>query len=180
MESKSVPTKPAPSGPTAAEVLQRYRTAVESGDLELAKTTLADDVVVRSPITSRYGFTGPQHIRELTSALASLDDFRLTGQVSDDRSALFSYSGRVRGVPIDHAIHVRLDDQPRIKEIVVFIRPLPAAITFMGAIGQDLARAHGKPGMARVVGLSKAVLGGLVRFNDRVVVPLVLRGLRAF
>lgn len=178
MESKSSPTKTTPEKAGGAEVLLRYRNAVESGDLELAKTTLAEDVVVRSPITNRFEFTGPMHIRELTSALRCLDDFRPTGEVIGEQSALFTYSGRVRGVPINHAILVKLNSALLVNEIVVFSRPLPAVATFMGAIGADLARTHGRPGLARAFGVWKTLLVGLIRFNDTVIVPRVLRGLR--
>jgi hypothetical protein len=76
-------------------------------------------------------------------------------------------SGRVEGVPFDETTVLRLADDGRIVEIALSIRPLPAAVAVLRALGGRLLAAQGKPVAGRAVRAALTPLVGLTRLADR-------------
>lgn len=157
------------------DTLERYHVALDTRDGELLLSTLAEDVVLRSPITARVPFAGKAAVRTVAeTVLAAADGMRST-VVGGGRTGLIRFGMSVRGVELDGVDVLEFDDEARITEITVFIRPLPGLVALMAAIAPDIARGRGHPVLARLLRPMIEPLLALVRAVDRFLAPLVLR-----
>jgi SnoaL-like domain len=159
---------------TAEATTERYRRAGETGDVDLALSTFAEDAVLRSPLTDRVRFTGHAELRALIEvAYGRVDGIRFHTDVGDERTRVVVYTARIGGADLEEAALLRLDDRGRITEATLFIRPLPAQVAVMGAFGPDIARRNGRRGAAGLLAVLTRPLLAMVRSGDRYAVPLV-------
>jgi hypothetical protein len=153
----------------AAATTARFRAAVEAGDVQELTATLAPDVVLNSPITGRFRFEGPREIGELmASVFTTVLDIRYTDDIGDARTRALFYSASVRGVPVQEATRVRLDEQARISEIVLWFRPMPGLLTLVAALGPKVIRRRRGPLGAAVARVMTPPLLLMGRLADRV------------
>ena len=158
----------------SAETTRRYREAGEKHDLDLLMSTLAPDAVLHSPLSARVDFRGTDRLRELFSAvLPLLSDIRYHTDVGDEHTRMLAATARLGARELEESVLVRLDDQARIAELTLWVRPLPALTALMAAIAPALAREKGRPAIGRLVGLSAAPLVWFTEVGDRRMVPLV-------
>lgn len=151
--------------------IENFRAAARTKDIELAMSTLADDVVIRSPLTDRFVFTGKADARNLFEAAYEKFDGLDYHTVIGDRVLL----GRatVDGQPFEEVLVVSLDDNIKITEMTLFIRPLTGLTAVLAALGPTLARKNGR----RTAGLLKIMAAPLVaatRSGDRGGIGLAL------
>jgi hypothetical protein len=107
-----------------------FRLAVEAKDLEAAKATLREDVVLHSPILFR-GFEGREIvIQVLTHVAATLEDFRYTDELAGDGSVVLRFKARVGDRELEGIDFLELDEQGLVKELTVFMRPMSALTAF--------------------------------------------------
>jgi len=109
----------------------------------MARTALADDVVLRSPIFS-VGFEGLDEVGDVLAAV-----YEVLGPVDylyDEPGdpAVFVWKSDVDGEPVEGADLVRYDDTGKITEITIFLRPLRAIAAFLDKTGPILAERRGK------------------------------------
>ena len=157
----------------AAATTARWRAAVESGDVNGWAQTLAPDVVLNSPITTSTTFSGVDDCRELLhEVLAVIDGIKFTDDVGDARTRALFYRATVRGVPVEEATRVRLDDQARVTEITLWFRPLPGLAALTAALAPRLARRGGK-GKAAAAALLTRPLAAMTKQGDKVAVRLI-------
>jgi hypothetical protein len=150
-----------------------WRRAAEAGDARLARTALAEDAVLISPLTSQFRFEGRDAIGEL------LDDvFRvLTGIrfadefVDGDRVALFA-TGHVGDRTLGEAQRLRLDDRGHIRELTLYMRPIPAMTALLRDLGPLVARRQGRPWIARLLTGTGGMLDSIAAGGDARLVPL--------
>lgn len=160
----------------AEATTERYRRAGETADVDLAMSTFAEHTVVHSPLTQRVRFTGHTEVRALIEvAYSHLDDIRFHTDVGDERTRVVIYTARLRGEDLEEATVLRLDDQGKIIEATLFIRPLPGLVEMMGAFGPDIARRNGRRGAARLLSVLIKPLLLMVKSGDRFAVPLAGR-----
>lgn len=160
--------------PVVQDVVERYHAALEIGDYDLLMTTVSDDVVLRSPITSRVPITGTAQVRSLLGiVLGAFDDLQSEAHPMGADLGVVHFSASVRGTPLEGVDLLRVGPDGRIAEITIYIRPLTGLLALMSAIGGDVARSNGRPMVAR---LSAFVwlLFAAARAGDRFVVPLAL------
>ena len=154
-------------------VTENYRRAGETGDVDLAMTTFAPDVVLHSPLTSRIRFTGHDQLRSLLEvAYTRLSQVRFHTDVGDERTRVVVYTARIGGEEVEEATVLRLDDDGLIAEATLFVRTLPGLVALMDRFGPDIARRNGRPLAARFLGLATKPLLAMVRSGDRHAVPL--------
>ncbi|WP_084958372.1 nuclear transport factor 2 family protein [Thermoactinospora rubra] len=160
---------------TAAEdTARRYRQASETKDIALLTTTLAPDAVLRSPLSSRARFHGARQVEEvLSAALSVVSDVRYHTDVGDERTRMLAATGRLDGTELEESVLLRLDEQARIAELTLWVRPLPALTKLMAALGPALARRKGRPALARLLGPLTAPLVLATDLGDRRLVPVV-------
>lgn len=154
---------------------ERFREAVETGDVEGFLAVLAP-AVLRSPISMRAEFRGREQIGELmVSVFATIEDIRYFEDVGDAQTRALFYRARVGEQPIEEATLLRLDDRGQVREVTLYIRPLPGLTALMARLGPRLARQHGRARAAAVAAMTRplAVVTGA---GDRIAVRLVEPG----
>ena len=142
------------------------RVAMEGRDLEGVAEALAPDVVLHSPITSSFRFVGRDEVaallgivRELLEDLDYLEDF------GEGDAHLLAFRARVNGQQLEGTDIMRLDEQGRVRELRVFIRPLPGLTALTAALAPRLARKTGRARSATVAGMIRP-LAAITRLAD--------------
>ena len=107
-----------------------FRLAAEAKDLEAARETLREDVVLHSPILFR-GFEGREIVTQvLTHVAATLEDFRYVEELADERTVVLRFKARVGDRELEGIDFLELDEQGLVKELTVFMRPMSALTAF--------------------------------------------------
>jgi uncharacterized protein len=119
------PTTP-PATPTAATTgrYRRFHDAVLAGDIDTAVAQLADDVVFHSPAVHR-----PYEGRDATAAILRMvaevfEDFRYVDVLDEGERAGLVFAARVGDREVQGWDYLRFDEQGRIVEFTVMVRPL--------------------------------------------------------
>jgi len=168
----STEAKVEPAVDSTAETMMRYREAVQARDADRVAALLSTDAVLRSPITALVQLEGRETIRELLQIVfAQVEPNEVIAELAsgeDERMLIVRSS--VRGEPFEEAVWLRFDEQGLIAELTVFIRPAPALLAFMAAIGPPLAARR-----SRAAGMAAAAmtrpLAALMHHGD----PLAVR-----
>ena len=156
--------------------IEDFRRAAAEHDIELAMSALADNVVVRSPLTDRFTFDGKDDVRRLfETAYEKFDGLSYDTVIGEGRHRVLVGGAVAGGQPFEETLLLTLDDQDKIAEITLFIRPLPGLTAVMAALGPALARRNGRSRL--VSGALRAMTAPLVaatRSGDRFGVGLAL------
>jgi hypothetical protein len=107
-----------------------FRRAAESKDLELLTETLREDVVLHSPVLFR-GFEGRDTVLAvLTHVAATLQDLTYTDELSDETTVALRFKAKVGDRELEGIDFLELDDEGRVRELTVFMRPFSALTAF--------------------------------------------------
>jgi hypothetical protein len=107
-----------------------FRRAAEAKDLELLTETLREDVVLHSPILFR-GFEGREVVSQvLTQVAATLEDLTYTDEVVGKRTVVLRFKARVEDRELEGIDFLELDEDGRVAELTVFMRPMSALTRF--------------------------------------------------
>jgi hypothetical protein len=151
-------------------VSARFRAAAEAGDVEAFVATLAPDVVLNSPITSRVVFRGHDEVRELMrSVFLTIKDIRYFADVGDDHTRALFYRARVGREPVEEATRLEFDEAGRVREITLFFRPLPGLAALTAALAPRVARSRRGPVRSLIARLMLWPIGLVIRAGDRLV-----------
>lgn len=107
--------------------LARWHEIIEQGDPALLDEILADDCVFHSPVVHT-----PQEGRELTrlyltGAMHVLNDgFHYVKEVVSDRHAVLEFVCEVDGITVNGVDIISFNEQGKIEEFKVMVRPLKA------------------------------------------------------
>ncbi len=112
--------------------------AAEAKDLDLLKETLREDVVLHSPILFR-GFEGREAvIQVITHVVATLEDFTYVDELADDRTVVLRFKARVEDRELEGIDFLELDEDGRVRELTVFMRPMSALTRFNERMSERL------------------------------------------
>jgi ketosteroid isomerase-like protein len=169
-------TEPAAGGPAPANMydatVERLRLAGETHDPRATIALLADDVIIRSPITDRIRFEGVDQARDLFirvfDTISEIRFYEVVGAGSDTQ--VIFWRGRVAGCPLEEANLLRIHDDGRIAEMTVFMRAVPGLLQLVAELAPSLAGRHGRARAA----LIRAQLR-LFSLTYRAAEPLVLK-----
>lgn len=146
-----------------------FRDAAERRDLEALLATLTPDVVIRSPVSVRLKFQGIEDARELFGMVfGELGEFTYTDEFADAGTRILVYQGRFAGEEIEETQLLRLAADGRIREISLFIRPLPTLAVVAGRFAPRLARRRHGSFRAFVMWVGGWMFRFFVSFGDRV------------
>lgn len=107
-----------------------FRVAAEAKDVELMTAVLREDVVLHSPILFR-GFEGREMVGQvLTHVAATLEDFTYTDEIAAEDTVCLRFKARVGDRELEGIDFLELDDDGKVTELTVFMRPLSAINTF--------------------------------------------------
>lgn len=159
---------------------ERYREALQHGNLEAMLAVLAPDVRLHSPITLRHTFDGAEEVGALLRVIfheLGIRDVEVRSFLEDEHGASMFHRAVLGGVQIEEATLLTMDDSGRVAEIRLYIRPLPALAGLLARLGPRLARQRGGRTKAVTVATMGAPLAALTRSGDRLV-PWLLRDSR--
>jgi hypothetical protein len=115
-----------------------FRVAAESKVVELMTETLREDVVLHSPILFR-GFEGRDVVGQvLTHVAATLEDLTYVDELAGESSVCLRFKARVGDRELEGIDFLELDDDGKVAELTVFMRPLSALTAFNEQMSQRL------------------------------------------
>jgi hypothetical protein len=108
-----------------------FRRAAEAKDLDLMRETLAEDVVLHSPILFK-GFEGREMaLIVLSNVIEVFEDFRYLDEVHGDGSVVLRFAAKVDDkFEIEGIDYLTLDADGRVIDLTVFLRPQKAVQAF--------------------------------------------------
>lgn len=108
-----------------------FRRAAETKDLDLLRETLAEDVVLHSPILFN-GFEGRDAAMfVLANVIEVFEDFRYLDEVHGDGTVVLRFAAKVEGkFEIEGVDYLTLDADGQVTDLTVFLRPLKAVHAF--------------------------------------------------
>src|SRR3954447_1128930 len=114
-----------------------FRAAVEAEDPEALTDALAEDVVFRSPVVFKPYEGRPVIAAVLTQgAMNVFEDFRYVEQIEDDDVAMLIFEARVGDRRLDGLDLLRFDDDGKVRELMVMVRPMSG----MNTLAEAMAR----------------------------------------
>ncbi|MEU6592135.1 nuclear transport factor 2 family protein [Streptomyces sp. NPDC046881] len=119
-----------------------FRKAVENGDMDAVAALLADDVVFTSPVAFK-----PYPGKEITAAILRavsrvFEDFTYVREIAnpDGRDHALVFTATVAGKQLQGCDFLHFDENGRIDEFTVMVRPLSAAQALAEAMGAQFDR----------------------------------------
>jgi ketosteroid isomerase-like protein len=160
----------------ATTTSQTFAAAMRERDFETLGATLADDVVLHSPITGSFPIEGREQVVDLLRIVRqALEDLRPVAELGgDDDTHALMFEARIGRQKIQALDVLRFDAEGRIREFRIFIRPLPGLTALAAALAPEVA-ARGGRGLATLVGPPARMQAFLARVSDRVAVRMLRR-----
>src|SRR3712207_6354913 len=122
------------------------RAGVESHDLDAIAAAFAPDAVLYSPITGRIQFRGRDEIREVYRAVLEVhSEIEYTHELDCGEHRVLVAKSVVGGQPSEDMLLLRLDDDGLIRELRLYVRPLPGLAALTAALAPRVIRARGYP-----------------------------------
>lgn len=124
-----------------AATLDRWHAMVASQDLSGLREILHDDVVFRSPV-AHQPYPGAQVVQLILSTVITVfEDFTYHRTlVSDDsRSVVLEFSANVSGRQLKGIDLIRIDDEGKIVDFEVMVRPKSGLEALAAQMGERLA-----------------------------------------
>jgi hypothetical protein len=119
-----------------------FRKAVEAGDLTAVEEMLADDVVFTSPVAFK-----PYPGKAITAAILLgvsrvFTDFRYVREIAgaDGRDHALVFTAKVGDRELNGCDFLHFDEDGRIDDLMVMVRPLSAAHALSEAMGAQFER----------------------------------------
>jgi SnoaL-like domain len=115
-----------------------FRLAVEAKDLEAMTSILSDDVELHSPVLFR-GFEGRDTvIGILTHVAGVLEDLAYTDEAAGDGTVVLRFRAMVGDRELEGIDYLTLDDDGRVRDLTVFMRPQSALTAFNERMAKSL------------------------------------------
>jgi len=122
-----------------------FRAAIERRDFDGMLATLADDVVLHSPVSFKP-FEGKAAVARLLRILVdTFEDFRYTDELAGEDVAALIFRTRVGAREVEGLDLIRTGPDGRIADFTVMVRPLTAVVALGEAVGPQLAAAEEAP-----------------------------------
>jgi hypothetical protein len=107
-----------------------FRVAAEAKDIELMTETLREDIVLHSPILFR-GFEGRDVVSQvLTHVAATLEGLIYVDEIAGENTVCLRFKAKVGDRELEGIDFLELDDDGKVAELTVFMRPLSALNRF--------------------------------------------------
>ncbi len=125
-----------------------FRRAAEAKDLELMRGALREDVVLNSPTVFRRFEGRDTALFILSHVIELLEDFRYTDELHEEGIVCLRFKATVAGSDreLEGIDFLELDDEGRVRELTVFMRPFSAVTLFKDLMGERLVAAGVVPG----------------------------------
>ncbi|CAJ1494427.1 nuclear transport factor 2 family protein [[Mycobacterium] kokjensenii] len=116
-----------------------FRQAVEARDSAAIEALLADDVVFTSPVAFKPYPGKPVTAAILRAVMRVFEDFRYVREIGDEsgRDHALLFEATVDGKRLSGCDFLHFDDDGKIDDFVVMVRPLSAATALAEAMGKQ-------------------------------------------
>jgi hypothetical protein len=122
-----------------------FRDAVLAADHRSMVDALAPEVVFNSPVAFRP-FEGRDAVGQVLGAvMETFEDFRYTDELEGQTAHALVFAARVGEKQIQGIDLLRFDDDGKIRDFTVLVRPLSATIALAEAMGPKVAHLKGAP-----------------------------------
>jgi hypothetical protein len=119
----------------------QFRAAAEGKDFSAIEELFAEDVSFRSPVVFKP-YEGREAIALLLGAVVEVfEDFRYTDQVETGDTAVLVFEARVGDRELNGVDVIRFDDDGRIGELMVMVRPMSGVNALAEAMQMKLEAA---------------------------------------
>jgi len=119
----------------------QFRAAAEGKDFSAIEELFAEDVSFRSPVVFKP-YEGREAIALLLGAVVEVfEDFRYTDQVETGDTAVLVFEARVGDRELNGVDIIRFDDDGRIGELMVMVRPMSGVNALAEAMQMKLEAA---------------------------------------
>ena len=119
----------------------RFRSAAESKDFSAIDDLFTADVSFRSPVVFKQ-YEGRDAVAMLLAAVSQVfEDFRYTDQVETGGTATLMFSARVGDRELDGIDLLHFDDEGRINDMAVYVRPMSGVHALAEAMQKKLEEA---------------------------------------
>jgi hypothetical protein len=127
------------------ELSDRFRDAVLDGDHGGMVEALAPEVVFNSPVAF-LPFEGREAVGQVLGAvMETFEDFRYTDELAGPTAHALVFSARVGEKEVQGIDLLRFDDEGKIRDFTVLVRPLSATIALAEAMGPKVAHLKARP-----------------------------------
>ena len=117
----------------------RFRAAAESKDFSAIDDLFTEDVSFRSPVVFKQ-YEGGDAVAMLLGAVSQVfEDFRYTGQTETGGTATLMFSARVGDRELEGIDLLHFDDEGRINDMAVYVRPMSGVHALAEAMQKRLA-----------------------------------------
>jgi hypothetical protein len=124
------------AGHSAGSAADRFRAAVEAGEIEAVAPLFAEDITFHSPVTF-HPFVGRETVAALIGIVASLfEDFRYTDELGAGQTTALVFRARVGDRELEGIDLLREGADGLIDDFTVLLRPLSGLTVFAEAMGQ--------------------------------------------
>lgn len=121
--------------------LAAYRAAAEAQDTQAMLACLRPDVVLTSPITNRFKFTGHAMLGPLLDDVhAVVSPPTVRADAGDDRQRLLVIETSVGRQELTELVAITLDEDGLIATMELALRPMPGLLAMAAALGPRVAR----------------------------------------
>ncbi len=118
-----------------------FRAAAESKDFSAIDELFTEDVSFRSPVVFKQ-YEGRDAVTMLLGAVSQVfEDFRYTDQVETGGTATLMFSARVGERELDGIDLLHFDDEGRINDMAVYVRPMSGVHALAEAMQKKLEEA---------------------------------------
>jgi SnoaL-like domain len=119
-----------------------FRAAIERRDFDGMLATLAEDVVLHSPVSFKP-FEGKEAVAGLLRIIVgTFEDFRYTDELPGEDVHALIFRARVGDREVEGLDLVRPGPDGRIVDFTVMVRPLTGVVALAEAVGPQLAAAE--------------------------------------
>jgi SnoaL-like domain len=118
-----------------------FRAAVEAEDPQALTDALAEDVVFHSPVVFKP-YEGKAVVATILTegALNVFEDFRYTDRFEAGEAAALVFRARVGDRDVDGLDLLRFDDDGKVAELMVMVRPMSGLKALAEAMGREFER----------------------------------------
>ena len=115
-----------------------FRRAAEARDADQVLETLREDVVLHSPVLFR-GFEGREAVGTILAHVSEvLEGLVYTDEAEGGDTVVLRFTARVGELELEGVDYLTLDDEGRVSDLTVFMRPMSALTAFNERMAERL------------------------------------------